>query len=279
MLPIAIGIIIANMPMRKTALIALLLTFISSLSADEFWLNPDKFIYRRTEKVNINFFVGENFEGANWEGNNERIKSLKIYYGGVSDDLSPVVTSATGDSIEYFMLDEGTNLIAFNSNNAFIEMEPLQFEAYLKADGLTNALEYRKRNNETGCTGREFYQRCAKTLLQVGEIKDKTYGITTSLIIDIIPSSNPYQLKNKELFRAKVLYKNEPLVNRLIKVWHRVKNKTSKKELRTDSNGEIAFPVITKGKWMITTVTMERLTDNPVCDWQSYWGSLTWGYE
>jgi uncharacterized GH25 family protein len=267
------------MPMRKIALVTVLLTFISSLSAHEFWLNPEKFIYRRTEKVNISFLVGENFVGENWEGNNERIKSLKIYFGGVSDDLSPVVTGATGDSIEYLMIDEGTNLIAFNSNNAFIEMAPLQFEAYLKEDGLTNALEYRKRNNETGCTGREFYQRCAKTLLQVGEVKDKTYGMATSLIIDIIPSSNPYQLKNKEIFRAKVFYKKAPLVNGLIKVWHRVKNKTEKKELRTDSNGEIFFPVITKGKWMITTVTMERLTDNPVCDWQSYWGSLTWGYE
>lgn len=265
--------------MRKIALVIFLSTFISSLSAHEFWLNPDKFIYKRTEKVNISFLVGENFEGENWQGNNERIKSLKIYYGGVSDDLSPVVTGATGDSVEYVMIDEGTNLIAFNSNNAFIEMEPLQFEAYLKEDGLTDALEYRKRNNETGCTGREFYQRCAKTLLQVGETKDNTYGVATSLIIDIIPSSNPYQLKNKEVLRAKVFYKKSPLVNGLIKVWHRVKNKTGKKELRTDGNGEILFPVNTKGKWMISTVKMERLTDNPICDWQSYWGSLTWGYE
>jgi uncharacterized GH25 family protein len=58
-----------------------------------------------------------------------------------------------------------------------------------------------------------------------------------------------------------------------------VKNKTIKKDLRTDSKGEIVFPVSTNGKWMISTVKMERLLDNPICDWQSYWGSLTWGYE
>jgi len=267
------------MQMKKLLLISSLLIFISSLSAHEFWLNPDKFIYKRAEKVNVNFLVGENYQGAIWQGNNERIKSLKLYYGGVSDDLSPVVTDAAGDSIEYVMLDEGTNLIAFNSNNAFIELEPSQFEAYLKEDGLTNAIEYRKQNNETGCTGREFYQRCAKTLLQVGEVKDKTFATATSLVMDIIPSTNPYQLKNKELFRAKVFYKNSPLANALIKVWHRVKNKTEKKELKTNSNGEIVFPVTTRGKWMISTVKMERLTDNPIAEWQSYWGSLTWGYE
>ena len=267
------------MPMRKIALITILLTFISSLSAHEFWLSPGKFIYKRAEKVNVSFLVGENFEGENWQGNNERIKSLTLYYGEVSDDLSPVVTEAAGDSIEYVMLDEGTNLIAFNGNNAFIELEPSRFEAYLKEDGLTNALEYRKQNNETGCTGREFYQRCAKTLLQVGEVKDMTFATATSLVIDIIPFTNPYQLKNKELFRAKIFYKNSPLANALIKVWHRVKNKTEKKELKTNSNGEIVFPVTTRGKWMISTVKIERLTDNPIADWQSYWGSLTWGYE
>src|SRR6186997_2821686 len=267
------------MQMKKNLLIFSLLTFISSLSAHEFWLNPDKFIYKRAEKVKIRFLVGENFDGENWKGNNERIKSLKIYYGGVSDDLTPVVTGADGDSIEYFMIDEGTNLIAFNSNNSFINLEPAAFNEYLKEDGLSDALEYRKKNNEMGCNGREFYQRCAKTLLQVGEVKDQTFGITTSLPIDIVPSSNPYQLKNKELFRVKIFYKGSPLRNALVKTWHRVKNKTVKKDRKTDSKGEIVFPVITNGKWMISTVKMERLFDNPLSDWQSYWGSLTWGYE
>ena len=267
------------MLIKKATTVFLLLTIISSLSAHEFWLNPNKFIYKRTEEVNIRFLVGENFEGENWKGNNERIKSLKIYFGGVNDDLSSVVTDAAGDSIEYFMIDEGTNLIAFNSNNSFIQMEPLKFEEYLKEDGLTKVLEYRKQNNETGCSGREFYQRCAKTLLQVGPVIDKTFAISTGLPIDIIPSSNPYQLNNKDLFRAKIFYKRSPLINVLVKVWHRAKNKTEKKELRTNANGEIAFRVTTKGKWMISTVKMERLIDNPIADWQSYWGSLTWGYE
>ena len=267
------------MLIKKTTTIFLLLSFFSSLFAHEFWLNPGKFIYKRAEKINIRFWMGENFDGENWEGNNERIKSLKIYYGGVSNDLTPVVTEAEGDSIEYFMIDEGTNLIAFNSNNSFINLEPGTFNEYLEEDGLTNAIEYRKKNNEMGCNGREFYQRCAKTLLQVGDVKDKTFSFATDLVVDIIPYSNPYQLTNKELFRAKIFYKRSPLINSLVKVWHRLKDKTVKKEFRTDTNGEIVFPVTLSGKWMISTVKMERLFDNPVCDWQSYWGSLTWGYE
>lgn len=204
--------------MKKIIYPFTLLILFTLLSSHEFWLNPEKFIYKRTEKVNIRLLVGEDFEGENWTGNNERIKSLKLYYGGVSDDLSPVVTDASGDSIEYLMIDEGTNLVAFNSNNSFIEQEPSKFEEYLKEDGLTNALEYRKQYNETGCNGRELYQRCAKTILQVGNVKDKTFSIATSLPIDIIPSSNPYQFNNKEKVAAKILYKGSPLINALVKV-------------------------------------------------------------
>jgi uncharacterized GH25 family protein len=267
------------MPTKKILFAFILLTLIPPLFAHEFWLNPGKFIYGRTDKINIRFLVGENFEGENWKGNNERIQSLKIYYGGVIDDLSPVVTTAAGDSIEYTMIDEGTNLIAFLSTNSFIELEPGKFEAYLKEDGLTDALEYRNRHNENGCNGREFYQRCAKTLIQVGDVKDQTFKSLTFLPVDIIPLSNPYLLKDKEWVRVKVLYKYVALSNALVKVWHRVNGRTAKKELTTDANGEIAFKITTKGKWMISTVQMERLNDNPICDWQSYWGSLTWGYE
>ena len=267
------------MPIKKILFAIFLLTFISSLSAHEFWLNPQKFIYKRADKINIKFLVGENFDGDNWEGNGQRIKSLKIYFGGVSDDLSTMLSQETGDSVEYFMIDEGTNMIAFNSNNSFINIEPGQFNEYLEEDGLYDALEYRKNNNEMGCNGREFYQRCAKTLVQVGETKDQTFGIPTSLPVDIIPSSNPYLLKNKEQLRIKVYYKKSPLSNALVKVWHRKNNATKKIELKTDENGEVTFPVILSGKWMISTVKMERLFDNPICDWQSYWGSLTWGYE
>jgi hypothetical protein len=30
---------------------------------------------------------------------------------------------------------------------------------------------------------------------------------------------------------------------------------------------------------MISTVKMERLENDPRANWQSYWGSCTWGYQ
>lgn len=264
--------------MKKIIYLITLFAFFTLLTAHEFWLNPDKFIYNRGEKINIRFFAGEKFEGANWVGNNEKIQSLKLYYGGVSDDLSKIISEEKGDSIELTMVDEGTNLVAFNSTNSFIEQEAGKFNEYLKEDGLYDAIEYRKRNNELDSIGREFYQRCAKTLIQVGNLKDKSYSVTTGLPVDIIPLTNPYSLKKEDLLSVKILFRNVPLANALVKIWHRENDKTEKSEIVSNENGEIKFPLTVSGKWMVSIVKMERLEKDTKAQWQSYWGSLTWGY-
>lgn len=265
--------------MKKNLLIISFLTVISSLSAHEFWLSPDKFLYRQGDKINIRFFVGENFEGENWKGNNENIRSLTLYYGGVRDDLSKYFSKEKGDSIEMIMLDAGTNLVAFNSTNSIIELEAPKFNEYLAEEGMTEALEFRKQNNEMDSAGREQYQRCAKTLIQVGNKKDNTFSINTDLPVDIIPLSNPYQLKSGDSLQVKILFQNKPVYNSQINLWWRDNDITKKSILTSSEKGEISFPVTLSGKWMVSLVKMVRIKEDRTLQWQSYWGSLTWGYE
>lgn len=264
--------------LKKTFLVISFLTIISSLLAHEFWLSPDKYIYKRGEKINVRFFVGENFEGQNWKGKKENVQSLKLYYGGVNDDLSKYISNNPGDSLELTMLDEGTNLIAYNSTNNFIKSEAPKFHEYLLEDGLLNAIEYRKENNETDSMGRELYQRSAKTLIQVGTKKDNTNLLTTELPIDIIPFTNPYNLKQTDSLRVKILFNKEPVSNSMVKIWHHFDGKTIKFDQTSNESGEVIFPVTTTGKWMVSIVKMIRLENDPRAQWQSYWGSLTWGY-
>ena len=127
---------VASILPKKIFLLLLFIAILTSLTAHEFWLSPQKFIYTRGEKINVRFFVGKNFEGENWKGNNEKIQSLKIFYGGVDDDLSKYISNQPGDSLTLTMLDEGTNLITYNSKNTFIEIPADKFNEYLTEDGL-----------------------------------------------------------------------------------------------------------------------------------------------
>ena len=169
-------------------------------------------------------------------------------------------------------------LFSFVSHNTFIELDSAKFNAYLQEDGLQDAIEYRAAHNESKLGGREFYQRNVKTLIQVGDKLTSTFRKQTSLPMDIVPEENPYSLRDGEKMKVKLFFEQKPLANTLVKVWHRNNEQTVKRDLRTNEKGEIEFPVFVYGRWMISAVKMIRLEEDAKADWQSYWGSLTWGY-
>ena len=70
----------------------------------------------------------------------------------------------------------------------------------------------------------------------------------------------------------------ERLRNTKVKVWHKLDDKTSEEEYTTDNEGELKFFLSPQGEWMVSCVKMVRLEGDPKAEWQSYWGSLTWGY-
>jgi uncharacterized GH25 family protein len=265
--------------MKKILALIFLLIFSVLLFAHEFWLQPDKFIYKWNDPIHIKFLVGENFEGENWKGDRSRINSLYLYFSGVKDDLSDLLRAEEGDSLVLKLLDEGTAMVIFNSNNSYIELDSSTFNAYLLEDGLNEAFQYRLHHYELDSTGREFYQRSAKTIFQVGKKYNNTYKLETVLPLDIIPQQNPYTLKNGDSLELKILFQQEPLNNHFIKIFQRTKNLILATGMISDENGIIKISIKPKGTWMISAVKMIRLEDDEKAQWQSYWGSCTWGYE
>jgi uncharacterized GH25 family protein len=256
----------------------LILLLVLPALAHEFWLEPQQYIFSRTDEINIRFRVGESFTGNNWKGNREKVNELKIYYSDIVDDLSDAISDEEGDSLQFSIHEEGTAVVVFNNINSFIELEAATFNSYLLEDGLQSAIDYRKQHNETDSVGREFYQRSVKTIVQVGALKTPVYKKKTTLPVDIIPLSHPYQLKNGDSLTVKVLFKDESLINTKLRVWHKLMGRVITSSLLSNEKGEISFPVSTTGEWMVSCVTMIRLTDDPKAQWQSYWGSVTWGY-
>lgn len=265
--------------MKKLSLLLLIFLLVAPILAHEFWIQPEKFIYKRGENMNLRFWMGENFEGENWKGNRTSAQQLTVYFKGISDDITDNLSKTEdGDSIQLALFDEGTTLITFHSANKFIQLDSAKFNDYLKEDALEKAIQYRAEHNETDSAGREYYQRSVKAIIQVGTAKENI-SYQTHLPLDIIPLTNPYTLVDNQSLTIRVLFQKNPLANHTIKVWQRYNNLTTKKEFVTNEKGEFAFPLSPKGKWMVSTVEMIRLRNDPTANWQSYWGSCTWGYE
>jgi uncharacterized GH25 family protein len=263
--------------MKKIITLFLLFCFIN-ISAHEFWLQPDKFIYKKGDKATIKFMVGENFEGENWSGNRSKINFLILSNNGSKTDLSPLITDKIGDSLQFIIPGEGTNMIVYNGLNSYLEQAADKFNAYLEEDGLRETIEYRRDHHVTDSAGREVYQRSVKTILQSGDKYDSSYKEPTTLPLDIIPLKHPYLVTDKQKMQVKVLFNKKPLADQLIKVWHREGDQTLMEELLTDQDGMASFRIKRSGRWMVSTVKMIPAGNDPGAQWQSYWSSCTWGY-
>lgn len=255
------------------------------LSGHEFWLQPGKYFYNIREIADISFRVGENFTGENWSGNRDKIKMLThVLPNGSSVDLSSRLSSTKGDSLKLPLQQEGTHMILFNSTNSFIDLEPEKFKAYLEEDGLIETLAYRSKNGESLKNGKEYYQRSVKTIIQVGNERTDACTAPTVLPLDIIPIVNPYTppglrpTQDLPSVRFRILFKGKPLANHLVKTWFRNESgKMTMESYKTNPRGFITAKRHS-GKFMVSTVYMERNMADTVADWQSYWASVNFEY-
>ena len=263
--------------MRKLIFLMMGMALTVLVTAHEFWLQPDRFLYAAGQTISLRFWVGENFEGENWKGNRAAVEKIQLRQNDVSDELTEDLGSEPGDSLELALHEEGTAMISFRSKNKFIQLDAAKFNDYLNEDGLQTALDYRKTHQENDSAGTEFYQRSVKTILQIGKTRSNCCLKATDLPLDIVPLKNPYDQQLKDSLHFVVRFRGEPLRGQLMKIWHQTKKKKKKAESKTDDRGQISFAFSKEGKWMLSTVNMVRINDT-TAQWQSYWSSCTWGY-
>jgi uncharacterized GH25 family protein len=263
--------------MKKTSAALFTFLFVSFIAlSHEFWLEPQKFLLSIGEKIGFRVFVGENFTG-------EEVDFTKFEVSKFTHHSATGLQNTKGNLTEQNLSDflkfdaEGNHLIAFNNSNKDIELEADKFNEYLKDDGLDNVLAFRKKHGQLNKKGTEKYQRCAKTLLQVGSIHDNTYKINTGMKLEIIPEQNPYT--NDKSLTFKILFDNKPLKNALVVVWQKEIEKPNKRNFRSNASGKVTFSFEQKGVWMVSCVNMVPHIKPNEADWQSYWGSYTFGFK
>ncbi|RYU96843.1 DUF4198 domain-containing protein [Emticicia agri] len=263
--------------MKKLSLL-LSLIIVSSLFAiaHEFWLEPQKFLLEAGEKLHLKIFVGEGFVGEEIDFSKFKVAKYTHYS---PDDEENTSGSLNEQQLNDFLKfeKEGNHLIALNNTNKHIELEADKFNEYLKEEGLDNVLQWRKEHGALNKKGREMYQRCVKTLLQVGKTQNELYRRNTGMRLELIPQQNPYIAKESLTFQ--VLFDNKPVENALLLVWQKGIEKPNVRKFRTDATGKVTFSFEPKGIFMISTVQMVPHTDSTEADWQSYWGSYTFGFK
>ncbi|MDL5050103.1 DUF4198 domain-containing protein [Oscillatoria amoena NRMC-F 0135] len=262
---------------RRAKALVLFFTVTVLTQAHEFWLQPDRFLYKKGEIMKLDFMVGEGFIGERWDLKKHRLIRFDHHAGNYSKGLIEDIVPEAGSNLEVKLEREGTHLFVMQSNNAFIELDAEKFNAYLKEDGLEDILEYRVKTNTQNKRAREYYQRSAKLLVQAGSTTDETSGKQAGTPIEIVPLKNPYALKPGAEMQFRVVFEGKPLAFTLVKVWNRKDNRTTVQNIYTEKDGTLTTRLSNTGMWMVSCVKMVPAKEEGA-DWQSYWGSLVFGF-
>ncbi len=291
--------------LRFGSLLAGCLTSAAAL-AHEFWLQPAAYRVAVGALVPLRLLVGEDFRGDAWaRPTRKTLRFVRFGLGQDSTDLRPaLLLDSVAPAVRCPAL--GTHLVLLTSRPSFIELPPDKFTAYLRAEGLTNALLQREQAGETATKpGREAYQRCAKTLLFATgpaasaplPAADTAYRRVLGLPLEIVPEQNPFRLKPGAALTVRVLRRGQPVAGALVQLWNggaaatapvKTTPGAAKKftalpprhfTTHTNRQGRALLRLPDAGPYLLATVHMEPAPPALAAraDWLSTWASLTFG--
>jgi uncharacterized GH25 family protein len=257
---------------KQTPLATVLALLASTLAAHDVWIEPGSYRPAVGETVTIALSVGEEWTGEPVARNVPRI--VRFWAVGPGGEI-PVVGTHGSVPAGSFQIDKpGLYVVAYRSNNAYLEQPAAEFEAHLKKEGLEGFIAERARRGESAKPSRELYSRCIKSLLAAGGgsggLLDRPLGLT----LELVAERDPYRTDLGEEMVVRALYEGAPLVGLQVEAIPAAAPQ-GKVTLRSDAEGRVRFKLDRKGPWLVKAVHMRRADDPTEGDWESFWASLT----
>jgi uncharacterized GH25 family protein len=262
----------------------LLLSRTSAGLAHDFWVEPGEYWVNAGAATSMTLQVGHGpyrqrspiparritqFQAIAPDGTKIDLHD-RLQLGGVAKD---------GD----FSLDEsGTYVLVLQTDDrAQTHLPSIRFNDYLKAEGLTPALEQRARMHRMDADGSERYSRCAKSIVQIGPVSAGSQDQSSKLAglpLEIVPEVNPYRVPRPTTLPVRVFYEGQPLAGALVKLTD-LKQDASPFEVHvTDANGRAIFPMPGTGTWLLNVIWTKALGPSDETDFETVFSSLSFGF-
>jgi uncharacterized GH25 family protein len=264
-----------------------LLFFVAALGASttawahDFWLQPNRFKVAPGAADPMTIQVGHGQFRTRWSGQLERVVRFSAIGAKGEVDLRPALKpDPVRDAVISFP-DAGEQMLVFQSNHATSVLPSIRFNDYLKAEGLTPAIQQRARTGKTDAPGREIYSRCAKALIEIGPHTDvlKQRMLTpVGLPLEVVPLKDPYALGAADRLPVQVLYEGRPLPGALVMLTNLEFDGHPVEQNLTDKSGETSFFMPKVGSWLVNVLWTQPIQGNPDADFDTTFSSLTFAY-
>ena len=279
--------------MRK---LLLLLLIAPAALAQEFWLAPASYRVAVDAPTPLGLLLGDNFAGRAWARPTRRVRRFVRLGPGSAADTTDLRPALLADSLAPPLrcATAGTHTVVLTSQLAFAELPAAEFTAYLRQQGLGEALRQRQEAGVAATKpGREAYRRCAKALVLATQgphlppvAADTAFRQVLGLALELVPEQNPYRLRPGAALTVRVLRQGQPAAGTLVRVWQVASpaqqtgaSTVATFTTRTNAQGRVLLRVPGPGPYLLAAVHLEAAPPALAAraDWLSTWATLTFG--
>ena len=174
----------------------------------------------------------------------------------------------------------GLRLIGYHSARSFVDLEAERFNKYLRSEGLERIQALREERGAAQANGREYYSRCAKSLIgvtgpAVTPVDRSGYDQPLGYPLELLPRANPYALFPGDRLPIALWYQGKPIEGVLV-IAFTADQPARRFQARTGKDGIVKLPLDRAGSWLVKAVHMIPVpATDPAADWESFWASLT----
>lgn len=264
-------------PLSAAVIACAALCQVPAALAHDFWIEPAAFRPATGTSLPVTLRVGEDFNGTSQPFVPDWFVDFSV---SSSAGREPVKGFVGDDPAATLVLKTpGLRLVGYHSTRAFVDLEAGRFDKYLQTEGLESVRELRRRRGQEKANGREYYSRCAKSLVSAGDgpgtAKGTGFDQVLGYPLELIPRANPYALVVGKALPLLLNYEGKPLAGALV-IAFTADQPAKRFEARTGRDGTVTLPLDRAGRWLVKAVHMIEVPDSdPAADWESFWASLT----
>jgi uncharacterized GH25 family protein len=255
-----------------------------SAMAHDFWVQPDYYRLQPQVETPLTLQVGHGpFRQRSPIALSRITRFEAIAPNGTTIDLRERLrmAEATKDGDIQFP-NSGTYVLVLETDDrAQSHLPAIRFNDYLKAEGLTPALEQRAQLHRMDADGSENYSRHAKAMVQVGPLETGLPAAVTQPVgmpLEIVLERNPYALPPAASLPIRVIFQGRPLAGALVKLTNLDQDVVPLEMYRTDRAGRATFTMPQQGRWLLNVIWTRPLPKARETDFETFFSSLSFGF-
>jgi uncharacterized GH25 family protein len=273
------------MPASKILFALLMgLGFASPVAAHDFWIQPKEYWLTPQAVTPMTLQVGHGPFRQRSPIPLRRITRFDaIAPDGTTIDLRRNLHLGAGtEDGDFRFANPGTYVVVLETDDrAQSHLPAIRFNDYLKAEGLTPALEQRERMHRTDADGSEKYSRRAKSIVQVGRPEAGSAAQVTrplGLPLEIVPEQSPYAEPRPATLPVVVVYEGRPLAGALVKLTNLEQDAAPLELHLTDQAGRATFTMPRSGTWLLNVIWTKPPASSRDSDFETIFSSLSFGF-